>query len=106
MLYCIQHHAWGSNARRRIRVGTSSRTGRAMTTVTLRLGSVLFVGAMLLGLVTPAAAHAEPPALDWETGAGKSYVIPAAEIAGFLFGLNQFNRHLSRETDYDSDPGP
>src|SRR5712691_4138466 len=75
-----------------------------MTTVTWRLASVIFAGALLLLLVAPAASRAEPPVLDWDTGAGKSYVIPAAEIAGFLFGLNQVNRHVSNETDYDSEP--
>jgi hypothetical protein len=74
-----------------------------MTTVASRLASGLFAG-LLLGLVLPAARRAEGPVLDWDTGAGKSYVIPAAEIAAFLFGLNQVNRHLSGETDYDSEP--
>jgi hypothetical protein len=32
----------------------------------------------------------------------KSYVIPAAEILGFAFLLNQYNRHFSGGSDYDS----
>ena len=32
------------------------------------------------------------PALSWETGAGKSYLIPALEIPGFILLLNGFNR--------------
>jgi Domain of unknown function (DUF3943) len=50
---------------------------------------------------------AEEPApakvLDWETGAGKSYLIPALEIPGFVFGLNQFDRHVYDSEDYKSD---
>ncbi len=34
--------------------------------------------------------------------ANKSYLIPAAEIVGFDFLLNQFNRHFSGVSDYDS----
>jgi len=46
------------------------------------------------------AAPAPPPSevpktvLSWETGAGRSYVIPAVEVIGFLFLLNQFDRHF------------
>lgn len=32
------------------------------------------------------------PGLSWETGAGKSYLIPALEIPGFILALNAFNR--------------
>jgi len=32
------------------------------------------------------------PGLSWETGARKSYLIPALEIPGFILGLNAFNR--------------
>jgi Domain of unknown function (DUF3943) len=71
--------------------------------VTWGVVSALFAVALLLLLVAPAAVGAEPAVLDWESGAGKSYVIPAAEIAGFVFGLNQVNRHLSGQDDYDSD---
>ena len=58
-------------------------------------------------MALPAVSFAEElraPVLDWETGAGKSYVIPAAEIAGFVFGLNAFNRLVSDQKDYDSNP--
>ena len=36
------------------------------------------------------------------TATNKSYVIPAAEIVGFDFLLNQFNRHFSGSSDYNS----
>jgi hypothetical protein len=56
---------------------------------------------LALALVTSAAGFAEEPApeapkplLSWETGTGKSYLIPALEVGGFIFGLNQFNRHF------------
>jgi hypothetical protein len=43
--------------------------------------------------------------LDWETGAGKHYLIPALEIPGFVFGLNQLDRALydsEYETNWDT----
>ena len=58
---------------------------------------------LVLTLLAPAAAFAESPKLDWETGEGKSYVIPALEIGGFLFGLNQVNRHFIDSKEYGSD---
>jgi hypothetical protein len=33
-----------------------------------------------------------PASLDWDTGAGKSYLIPALEVPGFLVLLNLFDR--------------
>src|SRR5690242_3773191 len=36
--------------------------------------------------------------LHWETGAGRSYLIPAAEVLGYLFLLNQFDRHYTQPT--------
>ncbi|HEX4966896.1 MAG TPA: DUF3943 domain-containing protein, partial [Nitrospiraceae bacterium] len=54
----------------------------------------------------PQAAPIGPPApegqkqlLNWETGAGKSYVIPAVELIGYLFLLNQFDRHYVEPED-------
>jgi len=47
-----------------------------------------------------AAPHA--PVLSWETGAGKSYLIPALEIVGFQFLLNQFDRHFIDDQTYGS----
>jgi hypothetical protein len=78
-----------------------------MTTVTSRFTRAILTGALVFLLTMPSVVFAEEPraqALDWETGAGKSYVIPAAEVAGFIFGLNQFNRHVTGDKDYDSDP--
>ena len=77
-----------------------------MTTTTSRSASALPTGALVLALAMPSVVFAEEPraqVLEWETGAGKSYVIPAAEIAGFIFGLNAFNRLVSDQKDYDSD---
>jgi Domain of unknown function (DUF3943) len=61
---------------------------------------------VLLALLIPGAGFAEEPAgrvLDWETGAGKSYVIPALELLGFVVALNQFNRHFIDSDEYGSD---
>jgi hypothetical protein len=41
--------------------------------------------------------------LSWETGTGKSYVIPALEVGGFILGLNQFNRHFIDRDTYGTD---
>jgi len=37
--------------------------------------------------------------LNWETGVGRSYVIPGAEILVYLFLLNQFDRHYTEPTE-------
>ncbi len=33
--------------------------------------------------------------LNWETGAGRSYLIPAGELLAYLFLLNQYDRHFT-----------
>lgn len=58
----------------------------------------------------PQAAPIGPPSpeepkqrLNWETGAGKSYVIPAVELIGYLLLLNQYDRHFAEpEAEYRS----
>ena len=47
----------------------------------------------------------KPPSkvLSWETGEGKSYIIPALEIGGYIFLLNQYDRHfVEPRSDYRS----
>jgi hypothetical protein len=61
---------------------------------------LIVIVALALAAPRPGAA-AEP--LSWETGEGRSYVIPALEIAGFLTGLNQVNRHFIDSKEYGSD---
>lgn len=83
----------------------------------------LLTSALVLALVTPGAGFAQertsadvltspeppqptpigPPAperqkqfLNWDTGAGNSYVIPAVEMIGYLFLLNQWRHSCSR----------
>ena len=58
------------------------------------------------GPAAPQAALIGPPApegptqrLNWETGAGRSYVIPALELMGYLFLLNQYDRHFTEPKD-------
>jgi hypothetical protein len=61
---------------------------------------------LVVALSMPGAGFAQEPAgrvLDWEAGAGKSYLIPALELAGFVFALNQFNRHFIDSDEYGSD---
>jgi hypothetical protein len=65
----------------------------------------LLTGALVLILVAPGAAE-EPAStrrLDWTTGTGKSYVIPALEVPAFILLLNQFNRRFVDDRDYDTD---
>jgi Domain of unknown function (DUF3943) len=63
--------------------------------------------AVVLSVVAVGEAAAEDrsaPVLNWETGAGKSYVIPALELGAFIFSLNQFDRHfVDPKRDYDTD---
>ncbi len=50
----------------------------------------------------PASSSSAGPKLSWETGAGKSYWIPALEIIAFDTLLNVFNRNYFGCCDYDT----
>ena len=62
-----------------------------------RFSRTLLASALALALTMPGTGCAEESATD------KSYVIPAAELAAFIFGLNQFNRHVIDSKVYGSD---
>jgi hypothetical protein len=62
----------------------------------------LLIAALTMALAVPRPGAAAEP-LSWDTGEGTSYVIPALEIAGFLTGLNQINRHFIDSKEYGSD---
>lgn len=83
----------------------------------------IFSTVLALALLMPSTGFAEDPALDtkaqqaaptafaaekplpvlsWGTGKGKSYLVPALDIIGFDFLLNQFNRHLIDSEVYGS----
>jgi len=47
----------------------------------------------------PSRQEARRTGLNWETGAGRSYVIPSAEILAYLFLLNQYDRHFVEPKD-------
>ena len=49
--------------------------------------------------IGPPAPEGPRQVLNWETGAGKSYVIPAVELIGYLLLLNQFDRHFVEPED-------
>jgi Domain of unknown function (DUF3943) len=75
--------------------------------VSVRLAAAL---ALLLTVQALGAqdARAEEPrrpgyVLDWDSGTGKSYVIPAAEVVGFVAALNAFNRLVVDSDEYGSD---
>ena len=53
--------------------------------------------------VGPLAPSASKDVLSWETGEGKSYLIPALDIIGFELLLNQFDRHVIDSETYGSD---
>ena len=99
-------------------VSRSQHTGEFLWT--------LLTGALALALVMPGAGFAQertstdqltspaplqaapigPPApeepkqvLNWEMRAGRSYVIPGVEILGYLFLLNQYDRHFTDPED-------
>lgn len=42
--------------------------------------------------IATGAPEASKPVLSWETGAGKSYLVPALEIPSFIILLNGFDR--------------
>ena len=62
----------------------------------------LLIAALTMALTAPGPGTAAEP-LSRDTGEGESYVIPALEIAGFLTGLNQVNRHFIDSKEYGSD---
>jgi hypothetical protein len=70
----------------------------------------LLLGALALALVTPSAGAAEElvpvPGRAWEAGVRKSFFMPALEIGGFIFGLNQIDRHFIDAEEYGSDAQP
>ena len=56
--------------------------------------------------MAPGIGSAEAPkgyVLDWDSGTGKSYVIPAAEVVGFIGALNAFNRLFVDSDTYGTD---
>lgn len=78
---------------------------------------------LVLALLIPGAVFAEDPMLDskaqkiaptafaddkpkavlhWGEGAGKSYLVPAVDIAGFFLVLNQFDRRFLDSAEYHS----
>ena len=49
--------------------------------------------------IGPSAPDRSTQSLNWETGAGKSYVIPGVELIGYLLLLNQYDRHFVEPKD-------
>src|SRR5919109_486235 len=68
---------------------------------------VALAALVFVSLITPravwSAERASGYVLDWDSGTGKSYVIPAAEIVGFIGALNAFNRLVIDEDTYGTD---
>jgi hypothetical protein len=69
--------------------------------------SAFVIAALTFALTMPDLSFAEEPSrvaptpqtprlvLSWETGEGKSYLIPGVEIIAHLFLLNQYDRHFA-----------
>ncbi|KQW36505.1 DUF3943 domain-containing protein [Rhizobacter sp. Root404] len=81
-----------------------------MNSVILFVGGVLWSSGSAFAQVAPTLGDPVPPAGAASTAAAaegatpaaaKSYAIPAAEIIGFDFLLNRYNRRFSGSTDYD-----
>src|SRR4030095_10140509 len=75
-----------------------------------RAGSLrwaLLAGVFALTLAAPLTGSAQEPArsknMSWETGEGRNWAIPSVEIAGFIAGLNLFNRLFIDPDEYGSD---
>ena len=72
-----------------------------------RPGVAAIAAAVLLMTMAPATSTAQERksgyVLDWDSGTGKSYVIPAAEIVGFIGALHAFDRLVIGDDDYDVD---
>lgn len=43
--------------------------------------------------------NSQSAVLNWETGSGRSYLIPAGEILAYIFLLNQYDRHFTEPRD-------
>jgi hypothetical protein len=81
-----------------------------LNSVILFVGGVLWSSGSAFAQVAPTLGDPVPPAGAASTAAAaegatpaaaKSYAIPAAEIIGFDFLLNRYNRRFSGSTDYD-----
>jgi hypothetical protein len=75
--------------------------------VIVRLTAAVALVVTIVALAAPTARAEEPrprgSVLDWDSGTGKSYVIPAAEVVGFIAALNAFNRLVIDSDEYGSD---
>ena len=78
-----------------------------MRSVRRRLqASLLGAIAFTIAVAAPAGAEDPPAARERAWGAGRnylSYLIPALEVGGFVFAMNQFNRHFVDSEEYDTD---
>ena len=74
-----------------------SRRGRAAA------AALVFVSVAVASASSAAEERTGGYVLDWDSGTGKSYVIPAAEIVGFIGALNAFNRLVIDSDTYGSD---
>jgi hypothetical protein len=64
---------------------------------------LVFVSVVVASAASAAEARNGGYVLDWDSGTGKSYVIPAAEIVGFIGALNAFNRIVIDSDTYGTD---
>lgn len=80
-------------------------TGHSLADVASQNGDKQVEDGGLIGPVQPGKESDQQKAntLNWETGAGRSYLIPGVEVLAYLFLLNQFDRHYTEPTSaYDT----
>jgi hypothetical protein len=79
-------------------------TGHGVADVTSQNGNEQAEPGGLIGPVQPGKESEQrgrtqrDHTLNWETGAGRSYLIPGVEVLAYLFLLNQFDRHYTEPT--------
>lgn len=63
------------------------------------------VASLLVGACATVTTASESPQQEstWGVGKGKSYLVPAADIVGFQFVLNQYDRHFDDPDTYGTD---
>ncbi|MGA2333654.1 MAG: hypothetical protein ABSG75_18090 [Syntrophales bacterium] len=71
------------------RYAGASRCLLAILVVLIMFGPSVCLAAKPIAAGVPEASK---PFLPWETGAGKSYLVPALEIPGFILLLNGYDR--------------
>jgi len=96
----MSHHGWWAGIILSALVCVSAITGQRVAGAAQN-GNEQAEDGGLIGPVLPGKEsneHHKGNTLNWETGAGRSYLIPGFEVLAYLFLLNQFDRHYTEPT--------